>query len=213
MGCAGSKANGAGQLIDPIPANGMGNVGRAYTELRAKDTKPRVSVMTGKWELDPKKLDPEACISIGEGLFGLVFEGRILEADLEKMRPDDVIPDDHSVVVVVKKVAIDKTEKRADFFKELAVMKEIDHPHVLRLVGAMTMEPPLMMIFENHAHGSLKTYLNSVRSSYSLSLDQQVRRCGGCMVVGCPVLCGCDCPSTSGVVPALLWVPGTSVGS
>jgi len=32
-------------------------------------------------------------------------------------------------------------------------MKEIEHPNILRLVGVLTMEQPMMMMFEHYSGG------------------------------------------------------------
>ena len=53
-------------------------------------------------------------------------------------------------------------------------MKELDHPFLLRMVGVCTLSPPLMMMFENHGNGVLKTFLNAQRGTSLINECQQI---------------------------------------
>jgi hypothetical protein len=145
-----------------------------------------VSVMTGRWELDRAKLDPDHSIAMGETPFGLVYEGALVRARLDNVR---VNPDkEQDLIVVVKKLTAGAPPaSRTAFMREIQFMKvwgkvflgrwpakqltfvptrqEINHENIVRLIAVVTTEDPILMVFENHANGSLKSYLTANRNS------------------------------------------------
>jgi hypothetical protein len=44
-------------------------------------------------------------------------------------------------------------------------LQEINHENIVRLIAVVTTEDPILMVFENHANGSLKSYLTANRNS------------------------------------------------
>jgi len=50
------------------------------------------------------------------------------------------------------------------FLAEAAIMEAIDHDCVLRCLGSVTQSEPMMIVFENHGHGDLKSYLGNSRN-------------------------------------------------
>ena len=56
----------------------------------------------------------------------------------------------------------------SDLVMEYNLLKELDHPNVIKLLGACTdSRGPLLLIIEFAEHGSLRNYLRSIRDSPS----------------------------------------------
>ena len=64
-----------------------------------------------------------------------------------------------------------------DFIKEIQFMKDVENGNVIRMLGAVTVDTPMMIIYEHAALGSLKTYLEQARSSGAMSMTQQLQIC------------------------------------
>lgn len=129
--------------------------------------------MTGRWEIERSKLDPEHNVTLGETPFGLVYEGRIVGARLDNVRAN--ADQEQDLVVVVKKLAADgDTKKRALFLQEIQHMKEIKHDHILCLIAVATQDEPILMVFESHGKGILKNFLNAHRSTSDISQRRQL---------------------------------------
>ena len=88
---------------------------------------------------------------IGEGNFGEVHKGVL-----------DEIPGVPGYTVAVKALKHGFNSERANMLREAALMVQFDHPFVVRLIGVVTTEEPLLVLMEYCEHGSLKTYLQSV---------------------------------------------------
>jgi serine/threonine protein kinase len=124
--------------------------------------------MTGNIEVSPQDLDADHVVPLGENVFGLVYQGELKKyGGSEETKP-----------VVIKRLS-DGAEAaiKKDFIKEMQIMKEVDHPHLLRLIGVVTVEPPLLMIFEQLSPGNLKTFLVSTRSSNTLQQPSMIKMC------------------------------------
>ena len=50
-----------------------------------------------------------------------------------------------------------------DLQSEYTLLKEVDHPNVIKLIGAATLNGPFHLVVEYCEHGSLKNYLRNVR--------------------------------------------------
>lgn len=149
MGCPQSK-----ELASNGNATGMGMVAAGFHEV-LKASPPRVSVMTGSWEVARENLDEEDYRRLGEGSFGPVYRSRAKLPPVNK-KADDV----DWTTVVVKKLA-DESSLRPDFLTEIQIMKENSHPRLLKLLGVVTLEPPLLMLLESPAKGTLKAVLKA----------------------------------------------------
>ena len=56
------------------------------------------------------------------------------------------------------------TTEMRDLLSEYSLLKEVDHPHVIKLLGACTdRRGPLYLIMEYARHGSLRNYLRRSR--------------------------------------------------
>ena len=67
-------------------------------------------------------------------------------------------------------VASASASERDDFLKEMNTMKNIAkgrNPHVVNMVGCVTIEEPLYLIMEFVKHGDLLSYLKSIRIAVS----------------------------------------------
>ena len=60
--------------------------------------------------------------------------------------------------------------ERTDFIYEIDTMKKVaegNNPHVVNMVGCVTIQEPLCLITEFVKHGDLLSYLNSMRQMVS----------------------------------------------
>ena len=67
-------------------------------------------------------------------------------------------------------VATASASERVDFLQEINTMKNIakeKNPHVINMVGCVTIEEPLYLIMEFVKHGDLLSYLKSIRNAVS----------------------------------------------
>ncbi|KAM9465702.1 protein-tyrosine kinase 2-beta isoform 2-T4 [Clarias gariepinus] len=91
---------------------------------------------------------------LGEGFFGEVHEG------LYKSKTGERV----SVAVkTCKDCAADVKEK---FMSEAVIMKKLDHPHIVRLIGVIE-EDPVWIVMELYQHGELGNYL--IENQHKLS--------------------------------------------
>ena len=61
--------------------------------------------------------------------------------------------------------------ERTDFLSEIELMKKIamgNNPHVVNMVGCVTIQEPLSLITEFVKHGDLLSYLRTSRKSVSM---------------------------------------------
>lgn len=91
---------------------------------------------------------------LGQGSFGMVYEGIVLNLDRERER----------VRCAIKTVNENATDReRINFLKEAAVMKAFDTHHVVHLLGVVSRGQPVLVIMELMVNGDLKGYLRSHR--------------------------------------------------
>ncbi|XP_065184091.1 focal adhesion kinase 1-like isoform X1 [Sycon ciliatum] len=90
---------------------------------------------------------------IGEGQFGDVHRGYLVQAEEE---------------VAIKVCKTDTPlEERKKFLEEAEIMRQFEHPHIIRLVGVVQDEPTLI-VMEYAPLGELRRYLHANRLSISL---------------------------------------------
>ncbi|XP_055331680.1 focal adhesion kinase 1-like isoform X2 [Paramacrobiotus metropolitanus] len=94
---------------------------------------------------------------IGEGHFGNVYRGSYVAKNGESME----------VAVKACKEGVDRntTEK---FLEEAYIMKQFDHPHIIKLIGVCP-EAPIWIIMELAKYGELRAYLLSNRHRLPLA--------------------------------------------
>ncbi|XP_072764255.1 tyrosine-protein kinase hopscotch [Anoplolepis gracilipes] len=83
---------------------------------------------------------------IGQGFYGEVYKGtRVRNKEIEQ--------------IAIKKLKNAETEtERNDFEREIEIMKTLDHPNIVKILGNMS-DPEKCLIMEFIEHGSLQNYL------------------------------------------------------
>lgn len=90
---------------------------------------------------------------LGEGFFGEVYEGAYTNHKGEKIN------------VAVKTCKKDCTQDNKEkFMSEAVIMKNLDHPHIVKLIGIIE-EEPTWIVMELYPHGELGHYLERNKSS------------------------------------------------
>ncbi|XP_074847535.1 protein-tyrosine kinase 2-beta isoform X4 [Carettochelys insculpta] len=90
---------------------------------------------------------------LGEGFFGEVYEGIYTNQNGERIN------------VAVKTCKKDcSPENKEKFMSEAVLMKKLDHPHIVKLIG-ITEEEPTWIIMELYPYGELGHYLEQNKSS------------------------------------------------
>ncbi|XP_050161865.1 protein-tyrosine kinase 2-beta isoform X4 [Myiozetetes cayanensis] len=88
---------------------------------------------------------------LGEGFFGEVYEGLYNTPDGERLS------------VAVKTCKQDcSPENREKFLREAVLMKKLDHPHIVRLIG-IAEDEPTWIVMELYPYGELGRYLEQNR--------------------------------------------------
>lgn len=105
-----------------------------------------------EWEIPREKIIQ--LNELGQGSFGMVYEGVVLNLDRDRER----------VRCAIKTVNENATDReRINFLKEAGVMKAFDTHHVVRLLGVVSRGQPVLVIMELMVNGDLKGYLRSHR--------------------------------------------------
>lgn len=105
-----------------------------------------------KYSLDGSILDDNEFETIGEGVFGMIYESKATATTLTRNEAE--VSDKAVVPVIVKKLMEDVPESTAlDFDLEVTAMERLDHPNVLRLLGRIA-GPPRLAIFAHYALGT-----------------------------------------------------------
>lgn len=105
-----------------------------------------------EWEIPREKIIQLR--ELGQGSFGMVYEGIVVDLDRERQR----------IRCAIKTVNENATDReRINFLKEAAVMKAFDTHHVVRLLGVVSRGQPVLVIMELMVNGDLKGYLREHR--------------------------------------------------
>eukprot|EP00051_Salpingoeca_urceolata_P023363 m.394220 g.394220 ORF g.394220 m.394220 type:complete len:985 (-) comp20096_c3_seq3:101-3055(-) len=122
-----------------------------------------------QWALDPKAVKLESVL--GKGNFGEVWQGVLVDSGLQ----------------VAVKTCRDTVSDPQRFLDEAEILKQYDHPNIVKLIGVTTMAP-YMIVMELCEHGALLTYLKS----NTLSTDTLLRMCSEA-ATGMAYLASKDC--------------------
>mmetsp|Transcript_7283 Transcript_7283/g.18694 ORF Transcript_7283/g.18694 Transcript_7283/m.18694 type:complete len:1006 (-) Transcript_7283:23-3040(-) len=158
---------GASPDVESMVANGVGRVAQAWMTGH-----PGEELGLTAFTVTPDKLIDDDFTNLGEGSFGMIYTCEMSRDGSGRHR------DGHAgnASVVVKSLAKSATAEDAErFAAEAAAMEKLDHPNVLRILGSAMEGESRVMIFEGHAHGVLKTYLEACKATAKLSALQQVR--------------------------------------
>ncbi|XP_067030245.1 fibroblast growth factor receptor 3-like isoform X2 [Acropora muricata] len=112
-----------------------------------------LNLVTRSWEVSRENVTIEKVI--GKGAFGQVAQGTAQNLPLEK----------GTTTVAVKMLKENAQDiERKDLFSELEVMKKLKpHPHVIKLLGCVTITDPVLVIIEYVPYGDLRGYLRKSR--------------------------------------------------
>lgn len=58
-----------------------------------------------------------------------------------------------------------------DLLSEYNLLKEVDHPNIIKLIGAATLNGPFHLVVEYCEMGSLKSHLRKIRSSEPIYMN------------------------------------------
>lgn len=113
------------------------------------------------WELPRSQL--ELTEIIGEGQFGDVHRGTYTTKEGHEI--DVAIKTCKLVDADEEMDALCQTEK---FLEEAYIMKQFDHPHIVKLVGICT-DIPVMIVMELAKHGEMRAYLQNNKHRLDLT--------------------------------------------
>jgi len=109
-------------------------------------------VLREKWELNND--DVELIDKIGRGNFGDVYKARLK-------------PQNMSVAVKTCKVTLPDEQKKK-FLQEGRILKQYEHPNIVRFIGICVQKQPIMIVMELVPGGSLLNYLRSSADKLSI---------------------------------------------
>ncbi|XP_022623075.1 protein-tyrosine kinase 2-beta-like isoform X2 [Seriola dumerili] len=89
---------------------------------------------------------------LGEGFFGEVYDGFYKKPDGDRI---------NVAVKTCKDCSPDVMEK---FMSEAVIMKNLDHPHIVKLIGIIE-EDPVWIVMELYQHGELGNYLTQNKNN------------------------------------------------
>ncbi|XP_061231146.1 insulin receptor-related protein isoform X2 [Neopsephotus bourkii] len=105
-----------------------------------------------EWEVSRERIT--VIRELGQGSFGMVYEGLLLGLDAEG----------EETKVALKTVnELATMRERIEFLNEASVMKAFKCHHVVRLLGVVSQGQPALVIMELMTRGDLKSYLRSLR--------------------------------------------------
>ncbi|KAK5620462.1 Protein-tyrosine kinase 2-beta [Crenichthys baileyi] len=115
---------------------------------------------------------------LGEGFFGEVYDGVYKKANGERVN------------VAVKTCKDCSSEVMEKFMSEAVIMKKLDHPHIVKLIGIIE-EHPVWIVMELYQYGELGNYLtqnqnkltNTTLVLFSLQICKALVYLGGCNMV------------------------------
>uniref|UniRef100_A0A8C3TSW7 non-specific protein-tyrosine kinase n=1 Tax=Catharus ustulatus TaxID=91951 RepID=A0A8C3TSW7_CATUS len=135
------------ELPDPIPASHFSLDSEIYAEILDESSRPRSGIQHYGICRDDITLGR----ILGEGFFGEVYEGIY------------TTPKGERINVAVKTCKKDcSPENREKFLREAVLMKKLDHPHIVKLIG-IAEEEPTWIIMELYPYGELGQYLEQNR--------------------------------------------------
>ncbi|XP_048761760.1 proto-oncogene tyrosine-protein kinase receptor Ret-like [Ostrea edulis] len=118
-----------------------------------------------KWEFPRDKLMLDE--TIGEGEFGRVVKAKAYGMDVRE---------GYKCVAVKMLKNCDSSGELQDLLSEYNLLKDIDHPNVIKLLGACTRNGPFYVIVEYCEHGSLLQYLRNSRLEENGYINHRSRR-------------------------------------
>ncbi|RWS30425.1 Tyrosine-protein kinase Fer-like protein [Leptotrombidium deliense] len=124
----------------------------------------RHAIEKQKWELNSS--DIELKTKIGKGNFGDVYEGSFRKSH------GKYIP----VAVKICRMNLADEQKRK-FLQEGRILKQYDHPNIVKFIGVCVQKEPIMILMELVSGGSLLNFLRNNRSSDKMSSTTLIQMC------------------------------------
>lgn len=116
-------------------------------------------ILREQWQLNNE--DVELVEKIGRGNFGDVYRGLIRKT---------------KVPVAIKTCRINlPDEQKKRFLQEGRILRQYDHPNIVKLIGICVQKQPIMIVMELVPGGSLLNYLR--KNGPKISLSEQLRMC------------------------------------
>ncbi|XP_043273873.1 tyrosine-protein kinase Fer isoform X2 [Venturia canescens] len=119
----------------------------------------KTPILRERWELNND--DVILLDKIGRGNFGDVYKAQLRSCKTE-------------VAVKTCKVTLPDEQKRK-FLQEGRILKQYDHPNIVKLIGICVQKQPIMIVMELVPGGSLLTYLR--KNSSTITQREQLRMC------------------------------------
>ncbi|EZA48284.1 tyrosine-protein kinase Fer isoform X2 [Ooceraea biroi] len=119
----------------------------------------KTPILRERWELNND--DVILLEKIGRGNFGDVYKAQLKTGKTE-------------VAVKTCKVTLPDEQKRK-FLQEGRILKQYDHPNIVKLIGICVQKQPIMIVMELVPGGSLLTYLR--KNAGTITQREQLRMC------------------------------------
>ncbi|KOX72190.1 Tyrosine-protein kinase Fps85D [Melipona quadrifasciata] len=119
----------------------------------------KTPILRERWELNND--DVILLEKIGRGNFGDVYKAQLKTCKTE-------------VAVKTCKVTLPDEQKRK-FLQEGRILKQYDHPNIVKLIGICVQKQPIMIVMELVPGGSLLTYLR--KNASTITQQEQLRMC------------------------------------
>ncbi|XP_043474605.1 tyrosine-protein kinase Fer [Leptopilina heterotoma] len=119
----------------------------------------KTPILRERWELNND--DVILLEKIGRGNFGDVYKAQLKSCKTE-------------VAVKTCKVTLPDEQKKK-FLQEGRILKQYDHPNIVKLIGICVQKQPIMIVMELVPGGSLLTYLKNNKST--IAQKEQLRMC------------------------------------
>lgn len=119
----------------------------------------KTPIIRERWELNND--DVILLEKIGRGNFGDVYKAQLKTCKTE-------------VAVKTCKVTLPDEQKRK-FLQEGRILKQYDHPNIVKLIGICVQKQPIMIVMELVPGGSLLTYLR--KNTNTITQQEQLRMC------------------------------------
>lgn len=145
----------SGSLLLNSSKNGLGDF-NDYAEINDDDDDDYAHVMAAK-DYEISRDDLVLDDIIGQGQFGDVYSGTYTMKNSQQL----------AVAIKTYKVELEKEQDDATrsekFLEEAYLMKQFEHPHIIKLMGIVT-SAPTYIIMELAPYGELRSYLQQYRT-------------------------------------------------
>ncbi|XP_028969176.1 tyrosine-protein kinase transmembrane receptor Ror-like [Galendromus occidentalis] len=158
-----------------VAKNGSATQSRINT-MELNKLLPRTQVRAPEFPLSSIKFIEE----LGEGAFGKVYRGSIMGYDWLATQQQTMFNNrflngtpNGELPVAIKTLKENATAKvQHDFQREAELMADLHHPNIVCLVGVVTRQEPMCLLFEYMEHGDLHEYLIAHSPARADSINQ-----------------------------------------